>query len=308
MAARGPKDVVEACREVAEHMAVSKETTGEVNLTDALEHFKAAVESTPVVQLAEATAIMQMMNGTDLSLGDRKIISDILKSKMSMGGPRHGPVSSNRPLAQAGGRQLGQQCPSFHRYMTKAMWELWLSPQCTFQQALQSLSKRCDELGLVSPSEPCKRDIWCVWVACRTPPGMQPIEDPTECLRKKDAIGNELALLRARYRLKHHGRVLRHPDNPAELSTQDKEVWDIAFPIDAKPVPCPIDEAMIYLLQQKLPCRITHITVANTVRAPKARHALGSSLARGIRDGGMHQPGDPYCPGLRLTPGAHGHG
>eukprot|EP00959_Pyramimonas_sp_CCMP1952_P104135 2176722-Pyramimonas_sp.AAC.1 len=172
------------------------------------------------------------------------------------------------------------------------MLELWMAPHTTFAEALQSLSQRCDDMGLVSPSETCKRDIWCVWVACRTPPGMRPVEDATECLRQKDAIGQELAMLRARFRLPHHGRVQHYPDNPQDLSTMDKLVWDKAYPIDAPPVPCPLNETIIFMLQQKLPCRVSHHAISQPTRpVRRQRSGLGQSMALGLADG-MHEAGD----------------
>eukprot|EP00959_Pyramimonas_sp_CCMP1952_P406705 8524375-Pyramimonas_sp.AAC.1 len=178
--------VVQACRDIAEHMQVQKQLTGAVDLGEAAQRFKTVVAAAYNLELTDVTAIMAMMNGTDLPLQDRKDITDALKSKMSPPGSQRRPGQRSNSGGQAGGRQISQNCPTFARYMTSAMWELWTSPQCTFQRALESLAKRCDEMGLVSPSETCKRDIWCVWVACRTPPGMRPVEDAAECLRQKE--------------------------------------------------------------------------------------------------------------------------
>jgi hypothetical protein len=72
---------LQECRNILEHLVVTKTTMGKVDLTAAAGMFEQAVVAAPAICLTDVTEIFKVLNESGISLGDRERIAEITQAK-----------------------------------------------------------------------------------------------------------------------------------------------------------------------------------------------------------------------------------
>ena len=162
-AAMAQMPVVTTCRQVVDHLAVCTQTTGWADIERGVTLLQEALRSVDRLAVADATAILSMLNGSEIKGEARRDIAGIVNSKVSL-------TSNIRASSRDGDRQKCQQCPTWQNYLTQRMWDQMVDPKVSWDQVLRGIVARCDELGLTNPSEKTMLRMWVTYLACRIPP------------------------------------------------------------------------------------------------------------------------------------------
>ena len=292
-AAMAQMPVVTTCRQVVDHLAVCTQTTGWADIERGVTLLQEALRSVDRLAVADATAILSMLNGSEIKGEARRDIAGIVNSKVSL-------TSNIRASSRDGDRQKCQQCPTWQNYLTQRMWDQMVDPKVSWDQVLRGIVARCDELGLTNPSEKTMLRMWVTYLACRIPPESISQASPDEALRMKADIANELYIFRTRGRLPHHGQLLKYPSDPTDLQTQNQQVWRAAFSANG-PVASRVDPLIVDLVVARLPCRITHTTVRaaraaapSSTRSRRFAQSVGPQLSSALA-ASPHSQWGPSC-------------
>ncbi|CAK0889824.1 unnamed protein product [Prorocentrum cordatum] len=300
---------LQQCQDVLDLTTAAIATVGHASVDQGLELMKTALTNAAALALSEATGILNIIRSSPFNAAQRAELSEMESSRVQA----HQLQSSARDRAAVfrrepapAGRQRGQTCHTFQTYVTEKMWQLFKEPRTTWDQALQAIAQRCDQLGLVHPTEPTMVHMWSVFALCRVQSDdeIDVVLGPAECLRKKNDIADELTLLKRRHRLRHWGVLQHYPSTCEELRATSPTVYQKAYPEGALPATCPLNQITIEVLGSRLPCRVSRGSVRRSVVAPARRASIGSRVDRALGD---MRPGDPYVPGLQIYGRHQGH-
>ncbi len=223
------------------------------------------------VSVHDATAMVDLISKAPVDQAQRAACVDLINDKMCQVDMVRGATSTL------------QKMEHMHNYLNIAEWRTVGDRAASPKSKLLLLANRCDQLGLCHPSERSVADI----VALVFGDEDAVVAAGTLAL---DCVRSFKTILSKK---KGTACIADYPEHPSALQETHLDLYQLNYPADSPPAPCPLSLLRLKAAQGKMPCRSTKAAD----RLQPARSSSPPSEA-----GPAHRTpwllGNQWCPGL----------